>query len=109
MTTGNHENRIWDSAGTDISDYIAEKLEIPYRPEGMLFKLSFGDYNNRTTNKPFVFWSYITHGYGGARTKASKAVKVERTSTWVHADWYAMSHDHVVNVAPDVYLINEIR
>jgi len=104
MTTGNHEDRIWVSVGMDISDYIAERLEIPYRADGMLFKLSFGNGNNRQKDKPFVFWSYISYGYGGARTKSAKAVKVERMSSWVHADWYAMSHDHVVNVAPDVYL-----
>ena len=109
MTTGNHEARIFESAGTDISRYIAERLEIPYRPDGMLFKLSFGDGNKSTGGKPFVFWSYITHGYGGARTKSSKAVKAERLSTWLHADWYAMSHDHVVNVAPDIYLMPDNR
>lgn len=109
VTTGNHENRIWDVAGVDVTSYIAEQLEVPYRPEGMLFKLSFGDNNSWHKGKPFVFWNYITHGYGGARTKSAKAVKVERTSTWVHADWYAMSHDHVVNVAPDVYLIPDNR
>lgn len=109
MTTGNHENRIYDMAGTDISAYISEQLEIPYRPEGLLFKISFGDNNNRTKGKPFVFWSYISHGYGGARTKASKAVKVERISYWIMADFYAMSHDHVVNIAPDVFLMPDNR
>ncbi len=49
------------------------------------------------------------HGYGGARTKSAKAVKVERTATWIHADFYIMSHDHVVNVAPDVYLLPDPR
>jgi len=109
MTNGNHEQRIYNETGVDLSKDIAAQLNCPYRPEGMLFKLSFGDYNNRTSGKPFVFWSYITHGYGGARTKSSKAVKVERVSTWIHADWYAQSHDHVVNVAPDVYLMPDNR
>ena len=79
-TTGNHENRIYESAGTDITDYIAERLNIPYRPEGMLYKLAFGDNNNRTKGKPFVFWLYITHGYGGARTKSAKAVKAVKVA-----------------------------
>jgi len=108
-TTGNHENRIYESAGTDITDYIAEKLNIPYRPEGMLYKLAFGDNNNHTKGKPFVFWIYITHGYGGARTKSAKAIKAERASNWIHADLIAMSHDHVVNVAPDIYLMPDNR
>ncbi len=109
MTTGNHESRITDLTSDDPSEIIAEALGVPYRPEGMLFKLSFGDNNNHTKGKPFVFWSYITHGYGGARTKSAKAVKVERTATWLHADYYAMSHDHVVNVAPSVYLLPDNR
>jgi hypothetical protein len=102
MTTGNHEQRIYRESGTDISDYIAEKLEVPYRAEGMLYKLSFGDNNNYTSDKPYVFWVYISHGYGGARTKGGKAVKVERLSYWQLADVFAMSHDHEVNVAPSV-------
>ena len=109
VTTGNHEHRIYNETGVDITSDIAAALGTPYRPDGMLYKLSFGDNNNRTKGQPFVFWSYITHGYGGARTKSAKAAKVERLSTWVHADWYAMSHDHVVNVAPDVYLIPDNR
>ncbi len=108
-TTGNHESRISNDVGLDISQDIASALGVPYRAEGMLFKLSFGDCNNDTKGRPFVFWSYITHGYGGARTKSAKATKVERMSTWVHADWYAMSHDHVVNLAPNVYLMPDNR
>ena len=102
MTTGNHEMRIADLTGVDISRYIAEKLEVPYRPEGMLFKSSFGGGNSGHPGKPFVFWSYITHGFGGAKTKGAKAVKAERLSHWQVADVFAMSHDHEVNVAPSV-------
>ncbi len=75
----------------------------------MLFKLSFGDDNNSTRGRPYVFWGYITHGYGGARTKAAKIVKAERLATWINADWYAMSHDHVVNVAPDIGFLPDNR
>ncbi len=107
--TGNHENRIWKEAGIDIVKDIAKALGIPYRPEGLLHKISFGSGNSGHYEYPFVFWLYHTHGYGGARTKSAKAVKVERTATWIHADCYCMSHDHVVNVAPDVYLLPDPR
>jgi hypothetical protein len=106
---GNHEDRIWQEAGVDIVKDIAGALGIPYRPEGLLHKISFGSGNNWMPTRPFVFWIYQTHGYGGARTKSAKAVKVERTSTWIHADAYCMSHDHVVNVAPDIYLLPDPR
>jgi hypothetical protein len=109
MCTGNHEGRIYDVAGIDISKSIAKELHVPYRPEGILLKISFGDRNNRTEGQPFVFWQYSTHGYGGARTKSAKATKVERIATWIHADYYTMSHDHVVNVAPDIYLLPDNR
>jgi hypothetical protein len=107
--TGNHESRIYRETGVDLTKDIASALSIPYRVEGMLYKLSFGDGNDSHKGKPFVFWGYISHGYGGARTKSAKAVKVERAATWVHADFYAMSHDHVVNVAPSVYLMPDNR
>lgn len=106
---GNHENRIWKEAGIHLVRDIARALEIPYRPEGLLHKISFGNQRTQSSHRPFVFWIYHTHGYGGARTKAAKAVKVERASTWIHAQAYFMSHDHVVNVAPDVYLLPDPR
>ena len=109
MTTGNHEARIYNEVGVDISKDIAEALNVPYRPEGMLIKISFGSGNEGHEDRPYVYWGYVTHGYGGARTKSAKAVKVERTATWIHADFYIMSHDHVVNVAPDVYLLPDPR
>jgi len=109
LVDGNHENRIWMDAGIHIIRDIAKALGVPYRPEGLLHKVSFGDGNKFIKGKPFVFWFYQTHGYGGARTKSAKAVKVERTASWIHADFYAMSHDHVVNVAPDVYLMPDPR
>ncbi len=109
MTTGNHEHRIYNEIGEDMSQDIAEALEVPYRPEGILLKISFGSGNEGHENQPYTYWGYATHGYGGARTKSAKAVKVERVATWIHADFYIMSHDHVVNVAPDVYLLPDNR
>ena len=109
MTTGNHEARIYNEVGIDISKDIADALGVPYRPEGMLVKISFGSGNESHDDRPYVYWGYATHGYGGAKTKSAKAVKVERTATWIHADFYIMSHDHVVNVAPDVYLLPDPR
>lgn len=106
---GNHDYRIYKEAGIHIIKDIAKNLGIPYRPEGLLHKVSFGSGNDGHPNKPYVFWFYHTHGYGGARTKSAKAVKVERVASWLHADFYCMSHDHVVNVAPDIYLIPDPR
>lgn len=105
MVSGNHENRIYNTVGIDISKDIAKALHVPYRSEGLITKIVFGSGNNRMTNSPYVYWCYQIHGYGGARTTGAKAVKVERTSTYIHADFYVMSHDHVVNAAPVNYIM----
>ena len=109
MTSGNHENRILNEVGIDISEDIAKAYKVPYRAEGILLKIKFGNGNNRVAGKPYVFWSYFTHGYGGARTKSAKAVKAERLAAWIYADIYGMAHDHVVNVAPNVFLMPDER
>jgi len=109
MCSGNHEDRIFNEVGIDITKDIAEALGVPYDPDGMYLKVSFGDRNNWTQGRPFVYYSDSSHGYGGARTKAAKAVKVERQSTWLHADITTMSHDHVVNAAPDIFLMPDNR
>ena len=106
---GNHEHRISDQASEDPSELIAESLKIPYRPSGMMLKISFGSGNEGHPEKPYVFWGYMTHGYGGARTKSAKAVKAERLATFVDADFYCMSHDHVANASPSNYLIADNR
>jgi hypothetical protein len=100
MTTGNHELRVAQDSDSDFSRDISRALSVPYRPEGMLYKLVFGNGNNRVKGKPYTFKGYWTHGYGGARTKGGKAVKAERLAAFVVCDFYAMSHDHDVNVAP---------
>ena len=109
MTMGNHEARIYNDVGIDMCKDIAKALGVPYRASGMLVKTSFGSGNEGHEGQPHTYWGYFTHGYGGARTKSAKAVKAERIATWLHADYYVMSHDHVVNVAPDVYLIPDPR
>jgi len=106
-TSGNHEDRIYDQVGVDLSKDIAEALGVPYRNEGILLKLQFGNLSERHEGRKWAYTCYATHGYGGARTSGGKAVKIERTSTYVHADFYLMSHDHVVNAANAVYLMPE--
>jgi len=103
-TTGNHERRITNDTGIDISKDIADALSCPYDPDGLWLKISFGDGNNAMKGRPFTYWVYADHGYGGARTKGAKIVKLERLASWVHADVYCQSHDHDVVVSPIVYL-----
>ncbi|KKM65814.1 hypothetical protein LCGC14_1487600, partial [marine sediment metagenome] len=109
MTIGNHEMRIYNEVGIDICKDIANALSVPYRASGMMLKISFGSGNEYHEDRPYTYWGYFTHGYGGARTKSAKAVKVERVGDRIHADFYLMSHDHEVNVAASVYLVPDPR
>ena len=105
VTDGNHEWRIYKETGFLVGRYIAKSLGAPYRPEGIIIKISFGSGNEGHEDRPYTYWVYMTHGYGGARTKSAKAVKAERVSAWLPTmDVIIMSHDHVVNIAPDVCL-----
>jgi hypothetical protein len=83
---------------------MANDLDVPYSPDGMLVKISFGGGSSGHNDRPYVFWIYMSHGYGGARTRAAKSKKVEDQSHYINADVQLMSHDHVVNVAPAVEL-----
>lgn len=99
-TSGNHEDRIYERTGIDITADIAKALNVPYDPDGIFLRVAFGDRFCRKANEPFMYWIYATHGYGGARTKAAKAVKVERTAQFVRCDVAMMAHDHDANIAP---------
>lgn len=108
-TDGNHERRITREVGFDLTADISAALGCPYRPCGVAVKICFGGGNENHPEKPYTYHIYATHGYGGARTNSAKAVKAERLSYWIHADCYAMSHDHTVNAAPVPYLIPDER
>jgi hypothetical protein len=41
MTSGNHEDRIYDTNGVDLSKDIARELNVPYRAEGIGVKIKF--------------------------------------------------------------------
>lgn len=109
MTDGNHEKRIYRKTSEDITADIAEALNVPYRPNGIAFKISFGGGNSGHDEKPYTYYNYATHGYGGARTRGAKAVKVERLTYWLTVDVYWMSHDHEVNIGPSIYLYPDNR
>jgi len=109
ITQGNHEERIYREAGIDICADMARAWGCPYGAEEILLRVSFGGGNSRHEENPFTFYVHATHGYGGARTKGAKNVKVERQSHQVHADVYLQSHDHDASVQAGVYLMPHTR
>ncbi len=108
-TRGNHEARIDKEVGIDICKDIANALDTAYNAEDLALKISFGDNNNYTANRPYSYYLYMRHGYGGARTIGAKASKAERMSKDVHADVIIESHDHQSFGFPVIYLIPDDR
>jgi hypothetical protein len=104
VTQGNHEARIEEVAQIDLCDMWAKAWDCPYGREEIMIRVRFGGGNGRHPENPYVFFLHATHGYGGARTKGAKNVKVERQSHQVHADVYLQSHDHDASVQAGVYL-----
>ena len=108
-TDGNHELRIRETTGMDVSADIAYALGCPYRRDGMLLKVSFSENNHSITGKPFSYYIYFSHGYGGARTSGARLMKIERLSSYIHSDVYIVSHDHCAQVMPIAYLMPDPR
>lgn len=102
--TGNHEDRIARETGIDISEDIAKQLGVPYRPEGMMIKISFGSFYDNRETRQYPYWGYFTHGYGGARTEGARIAKAQRVSTYIGVDFVFMGHDHKAAAIPDMSL-----
>lgn len=105
MVNGNHERRIYNLTGIDISQDIAKALNVPYRDEGMIVRVHFSEGLHRNSKQQYCYDGYITHGYGGARTDGAKVMKIERTASYVMADFVVMAHDHTVNANPTTCLV----
>lgn len=108
LVAGNHEYRLWKETGTDPAEDIAMILKIPYDPDGLFLNIKIGQYNN-CSNTRNNYTIYMTHGYGGGRTKGSKTNVLERTSHIVDADIYVIGHIHFMNVFKDKYYRFDIR
>ena len=91
ITRGNHEDMIWRRVGADYSARLAYDLgDIPYKPDGGMLGIRLSKNNNHSA----LFYTYATHGWGGARTIGAKVKKPEELAMAVDADCYVISHDH---------------
>jgi len=94
ITRGGHEEAIFRRVGADYMARLAHDLgDIPYRPNGGMVGLKLSK-NEHT----MVFFTYATHGWGGARTIGAKVKKVEDLALVADVDCYVLSHDHTQNI-----------
>ena len=90
ITRGGHEEAIYRRVGADYMARLAYDLgDIPYRPDGGMVGIKLMRSGHRA-----IFFTYATHGWGGARTIGAKVKKPEELALAVEADCYVVSHDH---------------
>lgn len=82
---GNHEFRVWDRCGLDLTKSLARDLGVPYLGFASFTKCRVGDQN---------YTIYSTHGASGASTQEGKMRAVRRLGESFDADIYLMGHMH---------------
>ena len=85
MHAGNHEMRLYQSSGLDITKFMAKQLDIKYFSWGKLHYLIVGKQGYRL---------YTTHGASGTRLAWTKIKSVLDLSNLADAEIYAMGHLH---------------
>ena len=85
LHSGNHENRITNATGIDISKIMARLLNVSY--------LSYACWSLFTVGK-IRYTCYSTHGKSGARFKHTKLKVAMDMTAWIDSDILAHAHVH---------------
>lgn len=104
-TSGNHEERTFKDTGMDISNEIADYLNVPYDMYGMTVNLKISTNEDKKQN----YVLYMTHGSGGGVTKGAKINRLYNLRNIILADIYCMGHLHETMTTKDVYFVPDTR
>ena len=88
---GNHEYRITNATGVDITKIMAKMLHIPYLGYSCWSLLKAGQQN---------YSLYSTHGTTSSKFKHTKLKAVMDLTQWIDADIIAMGHVHSIVSEP---------
>jgi len=92
MLEGNHERRIRNLTGFDVTDTMCVMLNVPYFRAGKLVEITV---KNGKKEQKYPF--YISHGGTSAITTAGKINAIKRMSTIApFAEIYCMAHTHTL-------------
>ncbi len=100
VVSGNHEDRIYAQVGLEPMSSLCSMLGVDhklYGRDGLMVKTSFGPHSN------IPFFTYITHGWGGARRTGGQVNKVEELGVLIHADVYLTGHEHTLFMSRNEY------
>lgn len=82
---GNHEARVYNSSGVNLSKILSQMLDVPYLGIGAAHYIRVGDQN---------YTMYTTHGSSGARMPHTKIANTIKMSSMIDAEIYAQGHLH---------------
>ena len=85
MTGGNHEYRTKKTADIDITEEIADFLEVPYSEDTAVLKLTVRDID---------YFICVVHGSTGGRRPGANLNNIELLSLNYQADIYIIGHSH---------------
>jgi predicted phosphodiesterase len=105
---GNHDARLYKSAGVIVGDRATKELGIAgvYSGEGSLVKVCLGKDGH---SRRVVYTIYATHGHGGGRKTGGKANNLEDMANIVFADCYVASHTHQVLAFPKTFFVPDLH
>lgn len=107
MQSGNHEDRVYEQTGIDISAWLAAEMGLQdrYNNNSFVLFVKFGRSINwtQTRDKKNVYSFYVRHGVGaGGRKSGGKLNKVMEMSETIDCDVYIMSHVHDPILKPSI-------
>lgn len=105
FTSGNHERRIYRETGMDLTQVMANQLEIGerYAPESALLFIQFGKQSGHKKFWPMTYIIYAVHGSANGRQEGSKINRLVQLANIVDADIYLHSHTHTPAIVRNSY------
>lgn len=95
ITSGNHEDRIYNETSIDLSSLIAKELGIAdrYDPISVYLYVYFGE-KTYGRKAPMVYTAYVKHGSANSKKIGGKANALVDMTETIIADLYIMGHSH---------------
>ena len=103
---GNHEYRLYNTSGLNLTRWMARELGTDYFGFGQLTVISISSSDTKTKSR---YRLYTTHGKSGARVNLSKLRAVMGLERVVDADVYAAGHVHLLDKTSRTFYMEDTR
>jgi UDP-2,3-diacylglucosamine pyrophosphatase LpxH len=100
ITNGNHEDRIYQATGVDVTRIMARMLDVPYFHNGGFFLVKNGKQS---------YDIYATHGSSGAKLPYTKPKQVLDLARFIGVDMYLYGHVHDMQVHTQEFMTIDKR